>query len=371
MASRSIPGGLVLAFFVGGGVGPVHAQVLLAGDDSYAVPYGEALVVEAFGVLDNDTLDGEPAGENGATVELVADAAHGTLALAPDGSFTYTPGAGFDGVDGFVYRAVFGAVVDEATVALSACSAGPQIFTCWKEGAFLALAASLGHPGFQEGFEDDAAWGQARSPDTALEVESRGVVWKANDFDPPHVAPPFPPSPPPNEVTTGGGPARTGQWAIFDPEHGYATGTPSECDVNDPPDHCLHHDGITIRRATASNPLYGAGGFFTGTFGANVAFVLDGDWQNPLAGGKLSGGGHRFFGVIDAGPVGFSEVQFREIDGKVGQALFVFGDDFTVLAEPAAAVPALDRTGMALLVGLLALAGYGRLALSACCGGRG
>jgi hypothetical protein len=344
----------VLALVV---AGPVHAQVLLAEDDTYAVPLGATLVVEAFGVLDNDTLDGDPAGENGATAELVADASQGTLALSSDGSFTYAPGAGFDGTDSFVYRAVFGSVSDEATVTLTACAGGPQVFTCWKEAAFLAQAAALGHPHFGEGFEDDAAWGSARSPDTALSVSSRGFEWRANDFDPTHVAPPYPPSPPPNEITTGPGPARTGQWGLFDPQHGYATGTSTECDVDAPPEHCLFHDGFTLAPGSGAGPLHGAGGFFTGTVGANVAFVLNGDWQNPIGGGKLAGGGHQFFGVIDAGPVGLTSVQFREMDGKVGQALFIFGDDFTVLGQPAAPLPALDAAGVVALGLLLAVAG--------------
>ena len=40
------------------GAGPAYAQILLANDDSYGLPYGEMLVVDPFGVLDNDTLDG-------------------------------------------------------------------------------------------------------------------------------------------------------------------------------------------------------------------------------------------------------------------------------------------------------------------------
>lgn len=349
-----------LALLLVGGARAARAQILLAEDDRYGVPFGQALGVEVFGVLDNDTLDGEAAGESGATVELVADASHGALALGTDGSFTYTPGAGFDGADGFVYRAVFGGLSDEATVTLTACSGGPQLFTCWNESAFLAQAAALGHPSFREGFEDDAVWGPARSPDTAARVSHRAVVWRANAFDPTHVDPPPAPPPPPNEITTGSGPARSGQWGIFDPEHGYATGTPGECDVDAPPSHCLYHDGFTIRRAGGPGPLYGAGGFFTGMFGANVAFVLDGDWQNPVGGGTLSGGGHQFFGVIDAGPAGFSEIQLRETDGKVGQALLVFGDDFTVLAHSGALIPALRGPGIAGLAALLAVA-------AACC----
>jgi hypothetical protein len=50
----------------------------LAEYDRYAVLFGEALMVEAIGVLDNDTLDDQAAGENGATVKLVSDMRHGT-----------------------------------------------------------------------------------------------------------------------------------------------------------------------------------------------------------------------------------------------------------------------------------------------------
>ena len=71
----------------------------------------------------------------------------------------------------------------------------------------------------------------------------------------------------------------------------------------------------------------------------------------------MAGGGHQFFGVIDAGPTGFTEVQFRETDGKVGQALFIWADDFTLLAEPTVEVPAFGLPGATGLVLLLALVG--------------
>ena len=184
--SRSMLGrGLVglLAVLAVSNTGPAYAQVLLAEDDSYGVPFGETLVVEAFGVLDNDTLDGEAAGESGATAELVTDVSHGTLALSPDGSFSYIPGASFDGTDSFVYRAVFASASDEATVTLTACSGGPEIFDCWNESAFLAMAAELGYAHFEEGFEDDIAWGIARSPVTASSVSSQGIKWRSNHPD--------------------------------------------------------------------------------------------------------------------------------------------------------------------------------------------
>lgn len=332
------------------------AQTLTAEDDLFYVPQAATLIIDAFGVLDNDLLDGESAGENGAGAELVADVSHGTLVLGADGSFTYSPGIDFDGTDQFVYRASFGGVTDEASVTLSACTNGPQVSTCWKQGAFLAKAAELGHPSFFEGFEDDAVWGSARTPNTVLAVSSRGFEWRANDFDPTHTDPPQPPPPPPNHITTGLGAARTGRWGVFDPGHGYATGTPVGCDVDDPDAHCLYHDGITIRRISGSGPLFGAGGWFDGTYGANVAIVLDGDWQNPIGGGTIGLGGLQFFGVIDAGPTGFTEIQFRETDGKVGQALLIFADDFTLLAERNLAVPALGPCGLAVVgLGIAAL----------------
>jgi hypothetical protein len=354
-------GGLAGCFvlLVVGNAGPTYAQILLAEDDDYHVPFGQTLVVEAFGVLESDTLDDEAAGENGATVELVSGASHGTLALSTDGSFTYSPGLGFEGSDSFVYRAVFGGVFDEATVTLSACAGGPQIFTCWKEAEFLAKAAALGYPSFRESFEDDSDWAVARYPNTIGTVSSRGFEWRANEFDSTHFDPPPVLPPLPNKITTGPGPARTGDWGIFDLEHGYATGTEFQCDVDGPDDHCLYHDGWTVRRESGAGPFYGVGGYITGTFGANVTIIVDGDLMNPIGGGKLASGGHQFFGVIDAGPNGFSDVQFRETDGKVGQALFIWADDFTLLAEPAAPVlaPALGAPGVTGLVFLLALVG--------------
>jgi VCBS repeat-containing protein len=69
--------------------------------DSYTTPQDTALAVAAPGVLANDT-DAES--DALAAVKLT-DPSHGTLALAADGSFTYTPTAGYFGPDSFTYRA--------------------------------------------------------------------------------------------------------------------------------------------------------------------------------------------------------------------------------------------------------------------------
>ena len=50
-----------------------HAQVLQAFDDAFGIPSDQWLVVDVPGILDNDLLDGESAGESGATAVLVSD----------------------------------------------------------------------------------------------------------------------------------------------------------------------------------------------------------------------------------------------------------------------------------------------------------
>jgi hypothetical protein len=299
-----------------------QAQTLVANDDRYGVPYDQALEVEAFGVLDNDTLDGQNAGENGVTVETVpvSDVNHGTLVLNSDGSFSYTPGTSFTGSDSFIYRAVSGMVTGDATVTLTACTGGPTAFTCWKEAPYLAKLGELGYVTFQEGFEDDAAWGAVREPNTALSVVSQGVAWQTNHPDPPAS----------NGITTGTGPAHTGLWGVYDPEHGYATGTPTQCDIDIPPPQCLFKDGFTGTRQPGASTLYGVGGYFTGSLGPNLVMILDGG--APIGLGLVPVGDPTFFGVIDT--TGFTTFRVEETDGKVGQIRLVFADDFTFGVNP-------------------------------------
>ena len=69
--------------------------------ESYSTDYGVPLVVAAPGLLSNDTDHDSPS----LTAELMSEPAHGTLLLNANGSFTYTPNAGFFGPDEFTYRA--------------------------------------------------------------------------------------------------------------------------------------------------------------------------------------------------------------------------------------------------------------------------
>ncbi len=300
------------------GAVPASAQVMVAGDESFSVSYADPLVVDAPGVLDNDLLDGEAAFEFGAVAELVIDAAYGTLVLSPDGSFTYTPGPTFDGLDSFVYAAVSGAAYDEATVFLSACKGGPDVFFCWKEGAFQALATDLGYFSRHEGFEDEAVWGTARIPNSVPGVSSQGIRWTTNYADEVRT----------NPITTTSGGPRTGLWSVMDALHGYAEGTAASCDVDTPAVTCLYHDGVTGVVEPGVAPLVGVGGYMTGTYPANMAVVINDTTLYP--GGNFSD--YQFFGVIDTRPEGFTRFEFREMAGKVGQKVLVWGDDFTLLS---------------------------------------
>ena len=75
----------------------------VAADDSYSTTPNTALTISApaNGVLANDTdADGDPL-----TAVSYTDPSHGTLAHNADGTFTYTPAAGFQGSDSFAYSA--------------------------------------------------------------------------------------------------------------------------------------------------------------------------------------------------------------------------------------------------------------------------
>jgi len=202
----------------------------------------------------------------------------------------------------------------------AAGAAHAQITTYTDETVYLnALAAAPeGYITFQEGFEDDAAWGGVRSvfPLTvsAPSVTSRGIIWTANH-------------PLTNSITTGSGAAVTGDWGIYDPDHGSATGTPAGCDIDNPPEQCLYHDGFRGSRVTGASRLYAVGGWFSGTAGANIVVILDQTSQIGL--GKLPNPSlqPQFFGVIETN--GFTEYEIRETDGKVGQQRLIFADDFT------------------------------------------
>ncbi len=92
----------------------------VAADDQYNVPADESLTSAAPGVLANDV---NPLPGN-MTAVLGVDPAHGSLTLNANGSFSYTPDAGFNGQDSFTYRASNGQLSNEATVRLNVGDSG-------------------------------------------------------------------------------------------------------------------------------------------------------------------------------------------------------------------------------------------------------
>ena len=74
----------------------------VAVDDSYTTEFETSLTIDlANGVLNNDTDDDS----DPLTATLASGPANGIVTLNSDGSFTYTPNAGFSGTDTFTYNA--------------------------------------------------------------------------------------------------------------------------------------------------------------------------------------------------------------------------------------------------------------------------
>ena len=83
-------------------VNPVNDDAPVAQDDAYSIPVDGVIQADAdVGVLANDTdVDGDDI-----NAALLDDPGSGTLLFNADGSFEYTPDAGFHGVDSFTYSA--------------------------------------------------------------------------------------------------------------------------------------------------------------------------------------------------------------------------------------------------------------------------
>lgn len=80
--------------------------------DSFTALAGRTLNVAAPGVLLNDH---DPEGDT-LTASVVTGVKHGTLVLATNGAFSYTPAGGFLGADGFSYRASDGSATSPTRV---------------------------------------------------------------------------------------------------------------------------------------------------------------------------------------------------------------------------------------------------------------
>ncbi len=297
-------------------------QSPIAVNDAFTARSGILLQVEAPGVMENDfDFGAEPPPPAAAVASLVSPASFGLLVLNGDGSFDYTSNVGFSGVDTFSYSFVDSTGTSNvATVAITVngCEAGvaPTQWVCWVEGAYLAKVAELGLSTLSEGFEDDATWVAARSPDTVPSVLSRGITWASNfSF---------------NNITTGYGAAHSGNWGVYSLPHGDQSG----------PFGTPIHDGFT---GTASSPdaLLGVGGWLVGSqIGSSADLVVSYDGGATVTANfpdHTLDYSHKFFGFIDT--AGFTSFEVVETNGTVGQPFFVLGDDFSIVQSGVDSTP--------------------------------
>jgi len=203
-------------------------------------------------------------------------------------------------------------VVVAAALALLAPSLlRAEVTTYTDETAYLIELLRLGYTTVIESFEDDVAWGAVRTPVTAPSVTSQGITWTHN----------FPENSG-NNITTGSGPARTGSYGFYALPHGnFLNGS---CTV---PGVC----GDGFKGSTpAGTPMFAVGGWLrTNTPPAQVGVFLDGATTSlDFGDSSLSGGAHKFFGVIDT--AGFNEFEFRELEGTKEDAKLIFSDDFAI-----------------------------------------
>ena len=142
-----------------------------AASDAYTTNEDTTLVVDAPGVLANDT-DPET---DALTAVVASDVSHGTLSLAADGSFTYTPAPQFNGSDTFTYHANDGTSNSSdatVTVTVGAVNDAPS-FTKGADQVVAEDAGSRSVPGWASALS-------AGPPDEASQALSFSVTNDAN-----------------------------------------------------------------------------------------------------------------------------------------------------------------------------------------------
>ncbi|MCL1592754.1 MAG: Ig-like domain-containing protein, partial [Actinomycetia bacterium] len=102
-------------------------------DNAYFVFANSSINVPVDGVLGNDS-DAEG---DALSATLVSPQSHGTLSFNSDGSFSYAPDAGFEGLDSFTYQALAGGLnSNTATVILSVTSPNSLLLS-WRDDDML------------------------------------------------------------------------------------------------------------------------------------------------------------------------------------------------------------------------------------------
>jgi Big-like domain-containing protein len=107
----------------------------VAVNDSYSTPENTGLSVGASsGVLKNDsTITG-----GSLSASIVSNPAYGSVSLGSDGSFTYTPAAGYTGADSFTYKATdsFTNESANAIASMSVTTPARAVFPAMSNGAY-------------------------------------------------------------------------------------------------------------------------------------------------------------------------------------------------------------------------------------------
>ena len=199
------------------------------------------------------------------------------------------------------------------------------------EASYMAALGSYAYNTSYEGFENDAAWGSVRSTiiggfNTATSITSNGINWSSNTSN--------------GGITTGNGAALYGNWGVYSYPHGDYTNHLNDGYCNTP-GNC--GDGFT---GTSASTLYGIGGWITtNTPFASIALFIDGasvdfgetcDLLGDCIGNDIIGSDYSFFGVINT--AGFNGFEFREMEGTLGDAKYIFADDF-IIATAVTPVP--------------------------------
>ncbi len=173
-------------------VGPPFNQPPVAAPNTYNGTEDTVLTVAAAnGVLANDAdPESQPL-----TAVLVSQSANGTVALAPDGSFTFTPAADWNGATTFTYRASDGLKLSPITTVTLNFAAVPDVPVAvedvYRTSTGTPLVVSSVSPGTTSPVTlivaaPETTGGVAQPGDTWRYLDNgtdQGTAWQAIDFN--------------------------------------------------------------------------------------------------------------------------------------------------------------------------------------------